>query len=290
MRCAHLRMRISLPVRMVLPTHLAHCYLGEDTRRSCARATILAWSPSSHGPLREARSAVRTPSTRAYRTRATSVSTATQVCAISLVVTLLSTSSIAVAMCETFVSSDPPADASTPRPFVYISAEDVFRPFIPSGYIESKRQAEQIISSMVSKRSDFRPVFIRPSTYPCLCSGSLLIVPGLVYHAHLRPFTSLPAALLDLSTSLHHNAPRVVPTPAGALRMLASATGGLSSPFTAMSNALTTPPIHVDHVADAVVRALDVRATNVRGVVDVRDMRELIGWSAKPEANTSASS
>jgi len=50
------------------------------------------------------------------------------------------------------------------------------------------------------------------------------------------------------------------------------------SPFESMANALETPPIHVDHVADAIMIALDSRKS-VRGVVGVQRMRELIGWS-----------
>jgi hypothetical protein len=96
--------------------------------------------------------------------------------------------------------------------------------------------------------------------------------------------TSLPAALFDFSATLHNRAPNFLPTPAGALRLLASGTGGLSSPFTAMSNVLTIPPIHLEHVAEAVVRALDVNAADVRGVYGVREMRELIGWSEKGQA------
>lgn len=45
-----------------------------------------------------------------------------------------------------------------------------------------------------------------------------------------------------------------------------------------MADALVIPPIHVDHVADAICAALDSR-NGVRGVVNVRRMRELIGWS-----------
>jgi hypothetical protein len=71
-------------------------------------------------------------------------------------------------MCETFTSSEPPTDIAGPRPFVYISAEDVWRPFIPAGYINSKREAEQGIAAMLNKRPDFRPVFIRPSELPFL--------------------------------------------------------------------------------------------------------------------------
>ena len=48
--------------------------------------------------------------------------------------------------------------------------------------------------------------------------------------------------------------------------------------FESMANALETPPIHVDHVADAIMIALDSRK-GVRGIVGVQRMRELIGWS-----------
>ena len=46
-----------------------------------------------------------------------------------------------------------------------------------------------------------------------------------------------------------------------------------------MANALTIPPIHVDHVAEAICVALDSSVKPVRGVIGVREMREMIGWS-----------
>jgi len=52
-----------------------------------------------------------------------------------------------------------------------------------------------------------------------------------------------------------------------------------------MANALTIPPIHVEHVAEAICVALDP-IKEVRGVVGVRRMRELIGWSEKGEPLT----
>jgi hypothetical protein len=66
-------------------------------------------------------------------------------------------------MCETFAASEAPDNQNTPRPFVYISAEDIMRPLVPHGYIQSKREAEQGIASMLRSRADLRPVFIRPS-------------------------------------------------------------------------------------------------------------------------------
>lgn len=51
-----------------------------------------------------------------------------------------------------------------------------------------------------------------------------------------------------------------------------------SSALESVANALETPPIHVDHVADAIMVALN-STSGIRGAVGVRRMRELIGWS-----------
>ncbi|KAI6005631.1 hypothetical protein EDD15DRAFT_2384340 [Pisolithus albus] len=177
------------------------------------------------------------------------------------------------------------------RPFVYLSAEDISQPVIPARYIETKHEAEQRISRLLGDHPGFRAVFIRPS---------------LVYHAHQRPLVSPFAALIDLSASLHARIPAGVPTPSSVLRMLgskfsstsSSSSGahtrppiydtppssstfpfGLASTLNSMANALTIPPIHVDHVAEAICVALDPRRTDVKGVVGVKEMRELIGWS-----------
>jgi len=53
-----------------------------------------------------------------------------------------------------------------------------------------------------------------------------------------------------------------------------------------MANAMTIPPIHVDHVAEAICVALDPARRDVSGVVDVKGMRELIGWTERPESYT----
>jgi len=73
-------------------------------------------------------------------------------------------------VCETFlsetsvVSSSPVASTPTPRTFVYISAEDVFRPVIPTRYITTKREAEQMIIYLCENASPAaRGVFMRPS-------------------------------------------------------------------------------------------------------------------------------
>ncbi|KAL5511210.1 hypothetical protein ACEPAH_4425 [Sanghuangporus vaninii] len=165
-----------------------------------------------------------------------------------------------------------PNELRSRRPFIYLSAEDMLRPFVPSRYIETKRAAERGITEILSGREDMRAVFIRPS---------------LVYHSHYRPLTTPIATLLDLSATIHHALPSYVPTPAGLLRAISSSsstpsiTPGTLNPsvFASVANALTVPPIHVDHVAEAIVRA--IADDGVEGVMDVRRMREIIGWVEK---------
>jgi len=185
----------------------------------------------------------------------------------------------ALRVCETFLSTPSSVPLEGPRPFVFVSAEDIFRPFIPARYIETKREAELGIERMVSGKQDYRAVYIRPS---------------LIYHAHFRPLTSPVAALLDLSATIHTKVPPGIPSPSGLLRTLAAAVPSASnvqslvasSPLDSVANALTIPPIHVDHVAEAICVAVDSRRADVRGVVGVKEMRELIGWSQKGQPQT----
>ncbi|KAF9246307.1 mitochondrial protein [Melanogaster broomeanus] len=176
----------------------------------------------------------------------------------------------ALRVCEAFVSSKPVREITDSRPFIYLSAEDISRPIIPARYIETKREAEQRISQLLRDRTDHRGVFVRPS---------------LVYHAHHRPLTSPLAALIDLSASMHASVPDGLPTPSSVLRALghafpSSQGSQMSSPLNSIANALSIPPIHVEHVAEAICVALDP-ARDIKGVVGVREMRELIGWSEK---------
>ena len=70
-------------------------------------------------------------------------------------------------MCEAFVKSEGEVEGR-PRAFVYVSAEDIFRPFVPARYIESKREAEHGIERILATKPGFRGVYIRPSA--CLLS------------------------------------------------------------------------------------------------------------------------
>jgi hypothetical protein len=73
--------------------------------------------------------------------------------------------SAALRVCETFIKAPPLSSTkeSAPRPFIYISAEDIFQPLIPQRYISTKREAERGIEEMMLGKPDFRGVYIRPS-------------------------------------------------------------------------------------------------------------------------------
>ena len=67
-------------------------------------------------------------------------------------------------MAEAFVNSaDAAAELEQPRPFIYISAEDIFRPIVPSAYIDTKREAEERIDRMIEGKTNYRGVYMRPS-------------------------------------------------------------------------------------------------------------------------------
>jgi hypothetical protein len=118
-----------------------------------------------------------------------------------------------------------------------------------------------------------------------------------MYHPHTRPLTTPIATLLDLSATMHQRLP--IPGPASLLRALSStelarrlrpsstnATSILDTPLEAMARALETPPIHVEHVAQAACEA--IAQGDVSGPYGVRDMRRLIGWGNEPSIRTGA--
>ncbi|KAG8738482.1 hypothetical protein FRC10_006795 [Ceratobasidium sp. 414] len=177
----------------------------------------------------------------------------------------------------TYESINTEAASGPASPFVYISAEDIFRPLVPARYIESKRAAE----AAITQEGRVRGVYLRP---------------GLMYHPHTRPLTTPLAALLDLSATMHQKIPTL--GPANLLRAFsstelahrlrpASATSALDTPLEAMARALETPPIHVDHVAQAACEAI-VRG-DVSGPYGVKEMRGLIGWGGESGTRTGAS-
>lgn len=77
----------------------------------------------------------------------------------------------ALRACEAFKSSKPDPGVTHIRPFIYISAEDIFRPLVPARYIETKREAEQRINKLLRDHPNHRSVFIRPSKSLCNLSS-----------------------------------------------------------------------------------------------------------------------
>jgi hypothetical protein len=91
-----------------------------------------------------------------------------------------------------------------------------------------------------------------------------------MYHPALKPATTLPAALLDLSASVHKRLGALgVPTPAGLLR----AASMLGPDVRPLANALESSPLHAETVARAVCAALE--AEHYEGPLEVEEMRHM---------------
>jgi len=185
----------------------------------------------------------------------------------------------AIRVATAFVESVDHAGTQRPRPFVYISAEDIFQPVIPAAYIETKRQAEAQIERVIERRANYRGVYLRPSKWrsSSLLNARVERLSGLVYHPHFRPYTAAMAALLDLSSTMQSKIPSGLPTPSDVLRTVSQTLVGGSSALDSMARALSLPPIHVDQVAEAICVAADSERTEVQGVYGVREMKALIG-------------
>ncbi|TXT07397.1 hypothetical protein VHUM_03117 [Vanrija humicola] len=149
-----------------------------------------------------------------------------------------------------------PSPPPPPRSFVFVSAAHSFRPVVPARYLASKREAEASILSRCAG-SQVDPIIVRP---------------GLMYHPHVRPVSTLPAFALSLTAGLHDR----VRLPFGF--------GPPESLLGGMAEALRTHPMHVDHVADAIVRAI---AEQQQGVIDVQTMRRWAGFDVPEEPTTS---
>lgn len=75
---------------------------------------------------------------------------------------------------EAFVNSADEAETGQPRPFIYISAEDIFRPVVPAAYIDTKREAEEQIDRMIAGNTGYRGVYMRPSERCSNSSGQMI--------------------------------------------------------------------------------------------------------------------
>ncbi|CAO1622191.1 unnamed protein product [Sympodiomycopsis kandeliae] len=180
---------------------------------------------------------------------------------------------------ETFLSTLPSSSRTSAAPFVFISAEDIFRPIIDPRYISTKRQAEAALerlswstsstppSSSVIPDSDGAGLESELNTSPKRILRPTYLRPGLMYHPHTRPLSTLPSAILDLSSKIHSMLPNYLPTPANILKTL-----GQES----LSNLLLHSPLHIDTVAKAAEQAI-IRE-EVSGPKGVEDIKALAGF------------
>lgn len=114
-----------------------------------------------------------------------------------------------------------------------------------------------------------------------------------MYHPHLNPPSTLPATLLEATSHLHALVPPSLHLLPQAPSPLPNSAPSLSDPanelpgaLTSLSSLLSIPPIHVDAVGEAVCRAIADEHT--RGVVDVRAMRDMLGFDALGWGGSSA--
>ncbi len=82
-----------------------------------------------------------------------------------------------------FVSSVDNTGSGWPRPFIYISAEDIFRPIVPAAYIDTKREAEEQIDRMIEGNINYRGVYMRPSERCCLLSFGTEVLIAMICQA-----------------------------------------------------------------------------------------------------------
>ena len=83
----------------------------------------------------------------------------------------------ALHVCESFLKSTPTVQTIGPRAFIYVSAEDCNRPVVPSGDIETKREAEILIEKMIEGHPEYRSVYIRPCASPLTMPKRVLSSP-----------------------------------------------------------------------------------------------------------------
>lgn len=85
-----------------------------------------------------------------------------------------------------------------------------------------------------------------------------------------------------MSATIHRKIPQGLPTPSSLLRSLGStyatpSPSHVGSSLDSLANTLVIPPIHVDHVADVV--CVTLTTDDIQGVVDVQQMRAILGWA-----------
>lgn len=97
--------------------------------------------------------------------------------------------------------------------------------------------------------------------------------PGLIYHPHLNPATTLPATLLEATSRIHAALEAKTETTTRPDWGDASSKD-LPPAYKSLAALLRIAPIHVDAVGESVCRSIE--DSSVSGIVDVARMRRLL--------------
>lgn len=100
---------------------------------------------------------------------------------------------------------------------------------------------------------------------------------GLIYHPHINPLSTIPATLISASSRIQ----ALLPAPLRLARLFADPSTArlpLPSALASLANFATIPPIHVDTIGEAV--CMGIEDERVQGVVDVRRMRQMLGFDS----------
>ncbi|KAG2227742.1 hypothetical protein INT45_004784 [Circinella minor] len=131
------------------------------------------------------------------------------------------------------------AKISSMDAFVFISASDIF-PLVDPRYISTKRQAEQFLFA----RPEFRSIVLRP--------GKLNIMSFM--YSHERPAATPLATAIQLANMVTKPVAKELNT----------------LPY---GTSLTTPPLHIDTVANAVITGIAQKG--LKGIFDVDTIQQL---------------
>ncbi|CDZ98350.1 Predicted oxidoreductase [Phaffia rhodozyma] len=162
-------------------------------------------------------------------------------------------------------SSSSPSSVSrmTPTVFTYISAEDIFRPFVPDKYINTKREAELLINHYLSAQTN---------EVDADKVKGLIVRPGVMTHPSLRPLLMPLAPLLALSASIPPVLPNILRAMSRRSNSIRSEDG---SSLDSMARLLESRTIDVDDVGEAVCVGIENQLEGTLGLENLRAMAQV---------------
>lgn len=98
--------------------------------------------------------------------------------------------------------------------------------------------------------------------------------PGLIYHPHLAPASTLPATLFEATSHLHSLVPESVHLSTSSHAAVND--DKLAPSWKSFARLFQIPPVHADAVGEAVCRSIELE--HVEGPVGVQEMRRMLGF------------